>query len=106
MMLVLFTMVVMLVYKVNLSSACNMTALVGRSHSKIQPLLSAWLREGRWTWQPQKPRGAAAPAYKQATQPAVLTDEHQKAVEEWMDEKVADGQGVTRTWPLGWGPSC
>jgi hypothetical protein len=61
--LVMFVLVIMLIWGVSLSYACNVVALLGHSHSKVQQLASPWLHHRKWTWRDQKPRGAAAEKY-------------------------------------------
>lgn len=100
--LVMFVLVIMLVWHVSLSHACNVVGLLGHSHSKVQQLVSPWLHHRQWAWRDQKPRGAAAPKYmaeKRRTGEAPvldkLTPEQVSQIEVWLDSENAEGRLVT-----------
>ena len=100
--LVMFVLFIMLVWHVSISHACNVVALLGHSHSKVQQLASPWLHHRQWTWRDHKPRGAASAKYmaekKEKGEAPVLdklTPEHIKQIEAWLDSESADGRLVT-----------
>ena len=86
-----YTIIVMMVFHIPITQACNLISLIGRSSSYLQPKVGRWIQEEELTWKPPEPRGAAAAKYNRAGRVAVKwTDAIREHIIAW---KTGNGGG-------------
>ena len=94
--IVQYTIIIMMVFHLPLTTACGLVSYLSRAPTFLQPKVARWLDKSELDWKPPEPRGAAAEKYKRADRVNVeWTDQLKEQLIAWMNDMAREGRMVT-----------